>query len=433
VDHCYFGPINVVANIIWNTAYNYGVFDHNVSVCEHGVIQNGPGRAGDQGDAAFENPVNFGGPQFFFVEDNWIKHGGDIVWGGKTVFRYNHLHGETTLGPPAPGTVVGAVLVCHGTGRQGNGRGGRAYEVYSNDFHWNDSNKTMDGSDTGSAYWYNNTFDNNHKTIGTGNGEAIDIACYRMGLDWNSPYFTVNGIPGQTWDLMATESDGTHVDNHSTFVFASGVLTAGSNGQVTFPGSPGWITDQWQGYVVRRSSGQSAGITGNNANTLFLYNVGFPTGWSAGQTAEIVKPLNYLDQCGRGWGGHINRASPAYPGSNPEPLYSFNNVNLDNGQNINYNNADYLKIASIEGIDYFQNTQLPGYVPYCYPHPLVSGNPCTGTPTPTPTASPTATATATATPTATPTSTPTATPTATATIAPPPVRPEPRRRAHKPW
>jgi hypothetical protein len=396
VDHNFIGPINVVANQIWNNEYNYGVFDHNVSVCEHGVIQNGPGRdSGDEGDSAFEEAVGFGGPKFFFVEDNWIKHGGDIVWGGKSCFRYNHVHGETTLGPPAPGIIVGAVLVCHGTGRQGNGRGGRAYEVYNNDFHWNTDDKSMDGSDTGAAYWHDNVWTNNNRAT-----HGIDLNCYRSGLPNQSPYYTVSGIPGQTWDYMATEANGSHVDGHSTFAFFTGTSTTGTGGgTIVLGGSPGWTANQWVGYAARRSDGQSAGITSNTGNTLQTFGVGFPMGWASGQTIEIVKPLRYLDQTGVGWGDHINRAVPAWlhQDAHPEPLYSFNNINLDNGQHVNYERPEYEKFMVVQGRDYFQDTQLPGYVPYTYPHPLVAS----GTPSPTPTATPTPT------PTPTPTSTPT--------------------------
>jgi hypothetical protein len=425
VDHNFIGSINVVANVIWNNTYNYGVADHNVVTCEHGMIQNGPGRFnGDQGDSAFEEPVGFGGSKFFFVENNWLKHGGDIVWGGKSCFRFNHLHGETTLGPPNPGIVVGAVLVCHGTGRQGSGRGGRAYEVYGNDFHWDTDGKSMDGSDTGAAYWYNNTWTNNHRVT-----RGIDMNCYRLGIPNETPYYTVSGRAGQAWDYMATEANGTHIDGHPTFPFFTGASTTGTgNGTIVLSGSPGWTPNQWIGYSVRRSDGQAAAITGNNSNTLFVFSVGFPMGWASGQTIEIVKPLRYLDQTGVGWGDHINRASPAWPhqDANPEPLYSYNNINLDNGQHLNFEVPEYEKFMVVQNRDYFQDTQLPGYTPYTYPHPLVAGtppptptpspSPCPTvipSPSPTPSATPTATATPVSSPSATPTPAPTSTPTST--------------------
>ena len=88
-----------------------------------------------------------------------------------------------------------------------------------------------------------------------------------------------------------------------------------------------------------------------------------------------------------------------------------------------------------EGRDYFNDTPMPGYTPFVYPHPLVTDPPipsptpsatvtpsptATATPTPSPTSppSPTPSPAPSPTPTSTPASTPTATPTATATATP---------------
>jgi hypothetical protein len=230
----------------------------------------------------------------------------------------------------------------------------------------------MDGSDTGAAIWHDNTWTNNNKNIG-----GIDFNCYRSGLPVASPYYCVSGTPGQTWDLMATRIDGTHVDGEDTFVYASGTSAVGtSDGQVVAIGSPGWTTNQWQGYHVRRADGQSNGIESNNGNTLQIRGVGFAMGWTSGQGFEIVKPLRYLDQTGIGWGDHIDRASPAWPhqDAHPEPCYSWNNINSDDGSHINFSTPDYLNIMVQQNRDYYQDTAMPGYVPYTYPHPLVSGD-----------------------------------------------------------
>src|SRR5436190_8817507 len=74
------------------------------------------------------------------------------------------------------------------------------------------------------------------------------------------------------------------------------------------------------------------------------------------------------------------------------------------------------------GEHFFHDTPMPGYTPYTYPHPLVTG---TGTPTPTPIGSPTPTPSATSTPFPSPTSTATGTPTATPTPTRPPPTPTP--------
>ena len=89
-----------------------------------------------------------------------------------------------------------------------------------------------------------------------------------------------------------------------------------------------------------------------------------------------------------------------------EPCYIWNNTT--DGQPFNTFSPKTSNIK--QGLNYFNNTPMPGYTPYIYPHPLVTG---TGTPTPTPTGTPTPTPSATPTPIPSPTSTATVTPTAT--------------------
>jgi hypothetical protein len=404
IDNNYIDKVNVVANIVWNNQYNDFLIDHNVSICEHGWVQNGPGRQdGDEGDSAFEKAVDFSTTKGWgTVEDCWGKHGGDIVWGGQTLVRYVHNHGETTLGPPAPGTVVGAVWVDHGTGRQGNGRGGRAYHFIKCDFWWNDANKIMDGSDSGAAVWQGCIVGNNGKTIGSGDGGWIGLNGYRSGIPNNAPYYTVNGMPGKTWDDIEKDANG------NTKVYASGTSASGTGGGTIVVSGANWQPHQWVGYGARRSDGQAAGINDNTNNSLNTFSVGFNMGWSPGQTIEIIKPLRYLDQTGVGKGDHINRSSPKWPNPVDEPLYVWNCVNVDNGQQLGYiRPPPYLKFMVVEGRDFFNNTVKPGYVEPPYPHPLIAISSGGGGSSPT------------ASPVVSPTATPTAIPSPTAAVTPP--------------
>jgi hypothetical protein len=109
--------------------------------------------------------------------------------------------------------------------------------------------------------------------------------------------------------------------------------------------------------------------------------------------------------------------SAAWPRQQAEPIYVWSNnwTPVPNNPGALINPVT----ASIQlGRDIIDNgnTPMPGYTPYTYPHPLVTGG---GTPTPTPAA----TATFTPTPTASPTSTPTSTPTPSATSTPTPLPP----------
>jgi hypothetical protein len=54
-----------------------------------------------------------------------------------------------------------------------------------------------------------------------------------------------------------------------------------------------------------------------------------------------------------------------------EPIYEWNNT--DNGSDVDLKKAHCSTDHVLEGRDYYNDTQRPGYTPYPYPHPLVTG------------------------------------------------------------
>ena len=86
---------------------------------------------------------------------------------------------------------------------------------------------------------------------------------------------------------------------------------------------------------------------------------------------EIRKVIWAMDMPGRARGGLLANTfnPPRPPGWNDqvtEPVYAWNNGAMHivtNTPNIH------------EGEHYHNNTPMPGYTPYVYPHPLVSGDP----------------------------------------------------------
>jgi hypothetical protein len=52
-------------------------------------------------------------------------------------------------------------------------------------------------------------------------------------------------------------------------------------------------------------------------------------------------------------------------------MYSWNNTNADDGSKFGFTIAGPTNVIRA-GRDYFNNTPMPGYVPYTYPHPLVT-------------------------------------------------------------
>jgi hypothetical protein len=408
VDHNYFGDLALTPWCL-NLAYrNYGVFDHNV---RHNTRQAGPvgcywGRnTADKGDYDWEQPAGFGGPNFFFVETNWFQDATDISFGGKLCVRYNHIHGN--------GAITSGHLVEHGPGRSiADRQGGRAYEVYNNDFHFPGvGGFSIDGWDSGSHVWHDNTYENAGVFLRPTNSNNL----FRMAWNWSSPFEGTNGVG---WDVYATEPDGTHIDGHPPFVFETGTVTSATSGTLTDT-SKSWTPNLYIGYVITRlSDRQVAGIDANTSNTISLKGIGFNWNWVPGDQYKILKVLKVFDGLGYGQGNPINRANPSYPNYASEPCYCWNNRNPLNGDHIVFDSPAYMKYIWRAGIEFFNDTVKPGYTPYVYPHPLVSGPSPSPTPSATPTPTPSPTPTATATPTVTPTATPTATVTPSFCVVP---------------
>lgn len=439
IDHCYFHNINAIPNIGWYD-YSYGVIDHCVQnfplpwTGPHGaIVYCHMGAATDKGDLHFSQPANFGGSNFLFVEDNWIIEGPDITVGGKVCGRYNHMEGISS--------VNNGLFVSHGTARTyPSGHGGRCYEIYNNNFHWNNDYRSIDGPDSGSACWHDNTMENNHLHLG---GMVSQV--YRAAYSFGASFFGAHGA--NPYDYNATEADGTHIDGHAPFVFASGTLTAGTGGGTLVDNTKNWALNQWAGYSVRRPNDEMVGsIVSNTANTLTLYLIYDPN-FAAGQTYQICKVLKVMDQPGLGAGdlmitfqttlaGTITFPSATVPLASTagfptqgsiwvngqtdhfvfytgisgntltgctggfgtfgpgtsvncrkntvtgkqdwphqvlEPMYSWNNINTDDNTHLNYELSTNAQYTIVQGVHFFNDTVMPGYTPYTYPHPLVGG------------------------------------------------------------
>jgi hypothetical protein len=376
---------------------------------------NGAG-AGGYGDEVWAQPAGYGGPNFFFFEDWYCDNstgspfsangGWDANTGGKFVIRHCHL--------------FNIEILCHGT--EGvRARGGRAQEIYNNDYHWSYLT-TMDGVRSGTLVVHDNTYDDIEP-------QGYGLQTYRMIFGYNSIWEGATGA--NPWDYNVTEPDGTHIDGHPPYLFESGTVSSavnGDNGTMT-DSTKNWTTGQWTDYALRRpSDGATWLITGNTNNSLNTRQWGDPCciqNWNVNDTYEIHKVLQALDQPGAG-------ASDPISGANPTPTwlhqvregcYSWNNVYMPNGHHKNWRPESP---GLLEGRDYFSDTPLPGYAPYTYPHPLTDGGGTSPTPTPSATTTPTATPTPSPTsppsptPVPTPSATPTATPTPSATISPTP-------------
>jgi hypothetical protein len=321
----------------------YGVADHNWIEYQGSQVFHFQNGGGNSGNIAWSRPTAWGSSEFFFVEDNYIAKRnttsiiGDLTDGDsgcRFVIRHNHLYN--------------AHIVNHGT--EGALRGGRAMEIYNNDFHSNIAAENFPGgSRSGLTLFYNNTWS------GTTLVKGFAMACFRTANTWKNQAFKGwEGASGRSpWDVNDTEGNGTYVEGHAPFQYfpPSGSATAGTGTTTTKivdSGNPGWATDKWKKLygIYRVEDGYHNQILNTiDGNTNLVGDTatfaGHSMTWAAGSHYQIYRCLVALDQQGRGQGDLVTGGSGrfvnsvtgtrAWPHQKLDPNYSWNNHNPSGG------------------------------------------------------------------------------------------------------
>ncbi|HMC28898.1 MAG TPA: hypothetical protein VKM56_14000 [Verrucomicrobiae bacterium] len=371
-DHCKWNNLNGAS--VFDTVI--GVIDHNAFVIDRtGLpinIYDSYWNGRVLGDGSWAAATGFGSSQFLFIEDNTFTHADasqkgitDSYGGGRFVVRHN--------------SIFNGLISNHGTESTGRVRGGRAMEVYNNTFTGTDLNRFVGGVRSGGVLFHDNIISGYW-----GNSATFTLQNFR------------NFYPFDPWG----GADGTNAwDVNSPTVFFTGTAAASSANRTVTVSGANWATNHWAGYAIRRTSDACnsgsisfSEILSNTSNTItYSENGGYPTppamSFCAGDSLEIRKVVHALDQPGRALGSLITGTPPLRPaGWNnqvTEPCYSWNNttgnapVNFSAGPGVRANEH------------YFNNTRMPGYTPYVYPHPLVTAEappPPTQSPTPPPSA-----------------------------------------------
>jgi len=385
LDRCHFQPMPAQGPYVAIMGAIYGVADHNVLECPRVssfsfYMANWPypnGKPAQNGDGSWACPTDFGSEKFFFIEDNYFKNitatlpkgfqqgGGhtDDLRGGRWVFRHNHCYDIE--------------MQTHGT-EGGRFRGGRAREIYDNDFH-NAYPHGTGGIRSGVTISHDNTYD------GVPPVHGLVLEAYRAFFKWKSQSLP-KGWGGATgdnpWDVNDTEGNGTNVSGHSPFVYESGTVFEGS-GTTLVDTAKHWAPNRWQYFTAKRlSDDQVAFIKSNSPNTLdLLYYTDSGGGaiWKPGDQYRIHRPLILLDQPGRGQGDEIfgtppvNRATgkASWPHQALEPSYCWNDIYTPTGESVKFKTGPANQKLQQENRDYYNDTRMPGYKPYTYPHPLV--------------------------------------------------------------
>jgi hypothetical protein len=375
LDHCHFQVMPLMQQYIRVKGGVYGVADHNFIEDKKsqvfGFYNGSSGNPNDNwGNPAWAQPTGWGGPTFFFVEDNYVTHSTISVQGaltdggagGKFVVRHNHLYNLH--------------LTVHGT--EGIPRGGRAMEIYNNDFHnaINGAENTSGGMRSGGLLFHDNTWDG-RSPIG-----SWALSVFRIANTWGGQAFTGwEGADGSSpWDVNDTEGNGTYVKGHAPFQYwptTPGTWATAGAGTIPLKvvdnGNPGWNTDKWKNFgILKKDDGRHNRIDDTaNGNTNLVASTISYTGkemtWAPGSQYQIHKCLVALDQESRGQGdlltgspgNFINSVTGtrAWPHQVLEPVYAWNNHHLANGASIGvhsevstmHENTDFYNPAAAVG------------------------------------------------------------------------------------
>lgn len=366
VDHCHFDQI-YRGEYVRTVGWLYGVIDHCVFDCRprsQSILVFHDGWGGySNGDGSWAEPPYFGSEKFIFIEDNVINNVAgptqttasiDSWAGSRYVCRYN--------------TFNDTVATNHGLESSRRRRGCRVTEIYKNTFNFKRIPAVAGISRSGAMVVYDNTWRGNELNRGKA------LKCFRQQYAF-PPWGGANG--NNPWDL-----------NDSRGLYVSGKHDGADGSQKLVVAQAGWTPNQWVDYTLsNKATGRFSFITSNTSDTItYLLDSGFghETGcmsFNKGDRFEIHKLLIALDQPGRGKGDLISgdndkpfnttTKSSSWAHQALEPIYSWNNT---------YNDTTKLKISNgdppyptlKENRDFYNETPMPGYKAYTYPHPLVS-------------------------------------------------------------
>ena len=259
----------------------------------------------------------------------------------------------------------------HGTESAQRFRSIRAFEIYNNTFTAvipAQPEIFFDRGGTGVVWG------NNYQDSGTNyyNGFLV-LALFR-----DADAFPPWGAPGGSGNAGACDGAEPYDTNGSAQ--ASGTVTTGGTRTFT-DSSKNFAANQWAGasYTIRDvTQGFGYLIASNTATTVTAVpDIGYgePGTFLAGDSYQILSAYPCIDQVGRGPGALLSGyvPAPAAPVNQAlEPVYQWNNTHNGVAGSVKAG-TDSTRILANR--DYYDNTMLPGYTPYPYPHPLVTSTP----------------------------------------------------------
>lgn len=195
-----------------------------------------------------------------------------------------------------------------------------------------------------------------------------------------------NPTPPASWPLDGSNT----MDGNTAVTNGSGTHTGSNNASTLTDATKSWTTDQhipvtpvstWVRpyYIWNLTDGSGGFITANTATTVTAtLTGGTDNDWDTGDQYVITFGYPARDQVGRTGPEVVGALSTSQPIS---PCYMWDNIHnegLGTQSDVEYivasNYATSLvhpngEMFNVEGREFFNNTQKPGYVPLAYPHP----------------------------------------------------------------
>jgi len=200
----------------------------------------------------------------------------------------------------------------------------------------------------------------------TRSGTTVTIACTGHGF--------------MTGDFVSIFGANQQEYNRTTSVTVTGAdaFTMETVGDLPTTPATGTVKACLGNYFSEINANTATQLTFNDS----VYGAALRMRFTAADTYEINKVTHGMDQCGRMGGSLIDdTATPAFPaGWNDQTTsawYQWSN-HLGQQSSISFGPTS---TSIVENVHFYNNTVKPGYTPYTYPHPLVSGIvPTTDTP-----------------------------------------------------
>jgi hypothetical protein len=387
VDHCHFymtNSVNYKALALYNGAF--GVLDNSLldftDLCAIYAYNGRSGSWESQGNLEWTQPTDFGGTNYFFVEDNIITGAAspaetvystrvfDGFTAAKMVIRFNTL-------------VASCLSENHATGHAPNDRGPRSIEIYGNLVTSplaEDPNYNAVDIGSGTQLVWGNSWDQVYKNIyllrviryaGQSGGGTYNQTATPDG--WGYAGTTFNGV-GSSWD------GGTALGTATTTGYPcldqpgrgrGALLTNDFPDKLNFStGTLTWPTQELSPIYIFKNVGSIVGGWGgseyaNSAGTRIVADRDYYAQASGIQTT----PTSPFDgTSGTGWGTLANRpttctAGVAYWATDQGSW----NQSTSNPYGVQQNGADGVLYKATAA-----DTWTLYYEPYTYPHPLIA-------------------------------------------------------------